>query len=385
MRNLRLLLGLALVLAMALFGSGCGHNVYFSDDEGGPRASGGLGDHPDELSLPYALGTTVGIAVRNINGGNGWQVVSDTPDVFAIEKQMLRDDGTLAVVGHGLAEGEARLRAIDAGGHERRSAQVRVRAADRARLFAHGDLRVLGNDSSANYDSAEVTEARVLTGATAVLAVGYYHGTERVYGRGLAEAATAPLVVEDHTSSGAPTNEWLFVRAGTPGSYTLAVAHAGTTLATVNVVAVADSEVTGLSLAEESTAEKHDGDQTWLLARARTTDGHEVLGVYCDWTLDGAAQAGPSGGPTDARGDLYRYRYAPGSATRAVVATHGGLTATAMVKAHDGTVNNTTYLGCAAAPGAPSSGGAGVIALLGAIAWVLGRRRGGGGATSISA
>lgn len=199
--------------------SGCAENVYFSDDEGGPRAKGSLGNHPDELSLPYALGTKVNLTVRNAKDTT-WKVQSDAPAVLAIDSQTMAQDGTLMAVGHALAEGNARIRVLDGGGAEKRSAQVTVQTADRARLFAHGGLRVLGNDNASGYDSAEVTDTRILAGGKAVLAVAYYHGQERVYGRGIATVDPVPmLTVEPMTTSGGPTNEWLFVTPLAPASW----------------------------------------------------------------------------------------------------------------------------------------------------------------------
>ena len=132
--------------------------------------------------------------------------------------------------------------------------------------------------------------------------------------------------------------------------------------------------MTGLSIAAESNAKKNDKDATWLLARARGSDGREVLGVYCDWTMDGAAQNDMNGKP--ASGDLYRYRFASGGAPmRNVVATHGGVSANIAVPAHDGYVADTTYLGCSAAVGRPGAPGvAFVLVALALAALRLGRR-----------
>jgi len=152
------------------------------------------------------------------------------------------------------------------------------------------------------------------------------------------------------------------------------VAQNGVTLGTLPIPAVADSEVTGLPIAAESNAKKNDKDATWLLARARGSDGREVLGVYCDWTLDGAAQNDVNGKP--ASGDLYRYRFASGGAPmRTVVATHNGVSANIAVPAHDGYVADTTYLGCSAAVGRPGAPGvAFVLVALALAALRLGRR-----------
>jgi hypothetical protein len=364
-----------LVCALAL-AAGC-HNVYVSDDEGAPRPSAGVGEHPDELSLPYALGTQIGFTVHNTGEATAWQVVSDSPGVFAILSYTIQNDGTLSAQGQALAEGDARLRVLDGMGREQRSSQVSVSAADRARIFSHGDLRVLGNDASANFDSAEVTDARVLVGGTAVFPVAYYKGAQRVYGRGIASGfQSSKLLVEDHTSSGAPTNEWLFVTASAPGSYTLSVQQGSAMLEMVPLTAVAETDLGGLSLATEPTTNKHFGDDTWALARAVGTDGREVLGVYTGWTLDGVPQLDKNGDATAnvTQGDLYRFKF--GQTLRTLTATRGALTASAMVPADSGYVADTTYLGCAAAPGRPSVAPLGLLAslLLLACGRAVGRR-----------
>src|SRR6185436_6705171 len=97
-----------------------------------------------------------------------------------------------------------------------------------------------GNDSSDNYASAEVSDVRVLAGGKAVLAVAYYRGDERVYGRGLAAVApVTQLAVSNEKTFDAPTNEWLFVTPAAPGNYTLTLAQGSTTLATLPITAVA--------------------------------------------------------------------------------------------------------------------------------------------------
>ena len=174
-------------------------------------------------------------------------------------------------------------------------------------------------------------------------------------GAGWRRWAVAQVAVDNKTSAGLPINDWLFIDAAQPGTYTLALTQSGVTLGTLPITAVADADVTGLSLAAEATGGKGDGDKSWIQARASGSDGREVLGVYCDWTLDGAAQTDDNGKPK--AGDLYRYRFAKGGAMRTVVATHNGVSATIAVPAHDGFVNDTTYLGCSAAPGSQSRAG----------------------------
>ena len=353
-----------LALVALTLAAGCQTGIYFDDDEAGPFAAGSpFTRHADDLSLPYALGTSVGLAVHQTPRDlAGWTLSSDAPAIFAVDQQMVDSDGNLTATGHALAEGSAHLRLLDAGGSERHTAAVEVRAADSARFYAHGELRVLGDNAARDYAQAEITEARVLVGGQAVVAVAYFRGPQRVYGRKLATLPlSVQLAVEDHTSGGSPVTDWLFMEATQPGDYTLPLVQNGVTLGTLPVTAVADSDVTSLTLAGEPTAAKNDGDKSWILARAAGSDGREILGVYCDWTLDGVAQQNDQA--VAARGDLYRYRFAGGPATRALVATHGSLSATVAVAAHDGYVSDTTYLGCAAAPGAPSPSPRAIVAL----------------------
>jgi hypothetical protein len=330
-------------IVFVLLLAGC-NTPYLSDDEGGGD------DHA--LSTPYALGTKV--VVIGHHAQPGWLLKSDAPGVlqFDTTAPQLNSDGTLQLQAQAVGEGDARVHLTDETGREQAAATVSVLAADRARLFSHGDLRILGNDSSANYDTAEVTDARVLVGGKAVFPIAYYHGAQRVFGRGIASSQPVPpFTVEDHTSSGMPTNEWLFVTPPNPGDFMLFVMQGQTVLATIPLSAVNETALADLTVGQEPTDKKHDGDETWLYARAHDTDGHEVLGVYASWTFEGAPQVGKNNDTTQTTGDLYRYHFNGEGPLRTVAATHGSLGASAQVRANDGYVSDTTYLGCSAAPG----------------------------------
>src|SRR5438445_12631180 len=77
--------------------AGCGHNVYFSDDEGGPRASdSALHGHDDELSLPWAAGTRVKVALRGVDDDmSAWKVTSDKPEIVSVDRLVVDDDHRL--------------------------------------------------------------------------------------------------------------------------------------------------------------------------------------------------------------------------------------------------------------------------------------------------
>lgn len=369
MRDLCTALWLA-ALAVVLASAGCSGNLYLGDDEGAPRPHGSLLEaHPDELSLPYVLGTEVRVSVRG--GGAGatstWSVTSDDPAVFRVDGLETEDDDHHLVARcTAVAEGAAVVRLLDESGYERRRATVTVRAPDGARFFAQGPLRIVEEAAP------EAREARVVSGGTGVFAVAYYRGTQRLYGRGIvATDAEPPFVVENHPSGGRPINEWLFVMPTAPGAQTVHLTAAGRTLLEVPLVAVPESDVARLALEEQAGAKGNDEDEVWVLAQARDAAGAEIHGVYSTWTLAGVPQLDSDGDPEPARGDLYRYKWRPGGAARSLVATHGSLTATLSIAAHDGYVSDTTYLGCAAAPGARRGAIAmAVLALLLAGLWL---------------
>jgi len=77
--------------------------------------------------------------------------------------------------------------------------------------------------------------------------------------------AVPSFTVENRTSSGMPTNEWLVVTASATASGTLMLTQGGATLATLPVTAVALSALGGLALGLEPTDGKHgtpvDGDR----------------------------------------------------------------------------------------------------------------------------
>lgn len=363
----------AQVIALCALAGGCNKNPYFSDDEGAPRPSSGLGEHPDELSLPYALGTHVNIGVKQLDSSqaSSYKVTVDDPSILSVDKLDV-NDADLTAECTALAEGETTIHIEDGTGASQRQAMVSVRAPDSAKLYAHGPLRILGNDSSA-FPGAEVSEVRVLAGGTAVYPVAYFRGGQRVYGRGLFTAeAIAGATVEDKTTSGAPSNEFLFITPSASGAATLHVDVAGQVLANLPVQVVAETDLVAPTLALDQDELKDDNQLAWVLAAWRDTGGHPVYGVYSSWTLDGLPQSGKDD-LTKTQGDLYRYEYDPHGGQRTLIATRGALTATARVQAHDGWVFDTTYLGCSL--GKRGSPGPALALALGLFALLALRRR----------
>src|SRR5207249_4233271 len=159
------------------------------------------------------------VEVKNTDGMpvDRWKVESTASAVVSVEKFSVEDKRlTAELVAH--AEGEARIRLVDASGTELRSATVNVKAPDRARVLSHAMLRLLGRNAT-SIDSAEVSEARIVAAGKGVYAILYLRGTERVFGRGiLAVDAPAEVKVENETTSGVFTNEWMFVTPSVAGA-----------------------------------------------------------------------------------------------------------------------------------------------------------------------
>lgn len=360
----------------------CGPNLYFDDDEGGTRQDGSPFGHPDELSLPYAQGTRVNIAIQGIEDIGAWQVRSDAPAVFSVDRVSLRDRRLIAEC-TARAEGETGIRLLDDKGAEQRSARVRVRAPDRARLFAHGPLRIAGRQES-SFPGTEVLDARILAGGKGVFAVAYYRGGERLYGRGVFQSeAPAGIKVEPASTAGFGVNEWIFLSPQPGGPYTLRLRHQATQILDMPVIAVPEADLAALTLVEQQDAQagaRKAGDEIWVLADARDGAGRQVHGAYATWKLDGAAQVGRDNNVMKTQGDLYRYEYAPGQAPRQLQASAGRLQATIQVSAAKGYVEDTTYLGCSvAAPGRGARGGSGPALLVFSLSlcslWALGLAR----------
>src|SRR5262249_22179244 len=161
--------------------AGCSHNVYFADDEGGSRGSDpAIGDHPDELSLPYALGSKIDFTLQRLDGkSQAWNVISDEPAIFAVDGIEVDGDGHLIAHGRAMGEGVAALRLLDGGGHDQRSVDVTVTVPDEARFYPHGPLRV-----AAPGVLSATTSVNVLGNQTAVFGIAYFRALERVYGHG---------------------------------------------------------------------------------------------------------------------------------------------------------------------------------------------------------
>jgi hypothetical protein len=358
--------------------AGCGaKNPYFEDDEGAPRPTASGGEQPDKLSRPYALGTKVKITVRTASSDptSGWQVRSDNPAVLSVDKLSISDDKYVTAECTAVGNGDTMIRALDESGNEQRAAQLSVATPDKIRLYAHGLLRVLGQNEAAAA-AAEVTAATLLNGGTGVYAVIYYRGSERLYGRGILQFdAVTQLNVTNPTTSGGPTNEWLFIKTLMIGTYNLTFRRGAVQLV-VPVFSLPETELRSISLLQEKVDSPAADQQIWVLVEATNRDGQKVQGVHASFTLGGAAQVGSGNNTSVTMGDLYRYNYAAGS-FQDLVATRGSMTATLSIPASKGYVADTTYLGCAMTPGrrAQAATATGALWLVAALALLLLRRR----------
>jgi hypothetical protein len=352
-------LAFTVLLGGSLLAGGCfASNPYLGDDEGGPTSNPSLfGPNDDQLSTPYALGTHVHIEGHLAD--TGWAIASDDPTVLQCGTAR-PDDKLIGVDCIAMKEGAAHVLMRDAKQNVIRSQTVAVKAPDGAKIFSHGPVRLLGHDATV-VDGMQTLDARVLTGGTGVFAVAYFQGQERLFGHGIAQLPTIPgVTIENKTSSGGPSNEWIFVTPSVDGMYPIVVSRAGAMLASLLVTAVPESEVTSVALNKE-VGDKNDNDSVWVLGEGRNSAGQAVLGVMSGWSLDGVPQVRDD--KTQRAGDLYRYRNAASGPQRTLIATHAGLSATIEVPAKDGNVFDTTYLGCTAAPGAPTQSGTALLVL----------------------
>lgn len=361
---------LVVSLLSAGVGAGCGQkDPFFDDDEGNftTDASGNL------LSSPYALGSKVSIAVAGQNSALvGWRIESSDPAVLTVDKITSNESGVNADC-TAQGEGEARVRLIDASGAERRTASVTVKTPDGIRLYASGLLRTLDQENPA-VDSAEVEEIRVLTGSKGVFAVGYFRGSERLYGHGILEPeAPAAVKATRQTSSGGRVNEWLFLNPNSDGTAQVQLKYRGTVLRTITSIAVPEVQINSVSLVQQQfRSALKTGDKPWVLLRAKDAVGRDIHGVYGSWTLDGAPQT-----VDDLKvGDLYRVSFFSGMPKKQLAVTRGPLSAMMTVEASGGRIYETTYLGCNVVPGAGTQQSGAPVLLLGALtAWLLHRRR----------
>src|SRR4051794_40427430 len=106
---------LASATLLSLLLGGCGNELYLGDDQGAPRPGGEVpGERPDELGLPYALGTKVRISVQGPGAQEtgAWLMRSDAPAVLVIDKLAVEDQRLVAEC-TATGEGQARIRLLD--------------------------------------------------------------------------------------------------------------------------------------------------------------------------------------------------------------------------------------------------------------------------------
>lgn len=348
------------LLAMAAIG--CNTTPGLTDDEG---------SESEGLSRPYARGTTVNLRVTDATVAQSdttWQIVSDNPAVFAVDGITI-DNGALIAVGRALADGDTTVRVVHDGKTVVTEAAV-VRSANQARIYTHASFRISGRTDTA-LAAAQLSSATVLVNGKASFAIAYFSDSDRLFGRGILETTPNPaLTVENKTTTGVTTNEFLFVTPTIAGAHTLELRQGDTILASLPIDAVDASALASITLEEEQGTDASNGSEVWLYAKVADNQQRDVLGVYVDWLLNGAPQADKNGKPA-AKGDLYRYNRDK-SKTVTVTAKFGALEVQKDVHASVGFVYDTTYLGCSAM-GDPATSVA-MLLLVGGAA-LLARRR----------
>lgn len=356
----RVVLSALLPALLAMTAIGCNTKPGLTDDEG---------SESDGLSRPYARGTTVNLRVTDASPDTTWQIVSDNPGIFAVEGIAL-DNGTLTAIGRAVADGETTVRVVDEDGKTVVTESAVVRSANQARIYTHASFRISGRTDTA-LAAAQLSAATVLVNGKASFAIAYFSDSDRLFGRGILETTPNPaLTVENKTTTGVTTNEFLFVTPTIAGAHTLELRQGDRILASLPIDAVDASALASLTLEEEQDAGTRDGNDVWLYAKFLDNQQRDVLGVYVDWLLDGAPQADKNGRPA-AKGDLYRYTFDK-SKTVTVTAKLGTLEVQKDIHARSGIVYDTTYLGCSAM-GDPATSLA--MLLLVASAALLARRR----------
>lgn len=350
-----------LPVLFAMTAIGCNTKPGLTDDEG---------SESDGLSRPYARGTTVNLRVTDASPDTTWQIVSDNPAIFAVEGVAL-DNGALTAVGRAVADGETTVRVVDEDGKTVVTETAVVRAANQARIYTHASFRISGRTDTA-LAAAQLSAATVLVNGKASFAIAYFSDSDRLFGRGILETTPNPaLTVENKTTMGVTTNEFLFVTPTVAGAHTLELRQGDRILASLPIDAVDASALTALTLEEEQGADAGNGAEIWLYAKVLDNQQRDVLGVYVDWLLNGAPQADKNGKPA-AKGDLYRYNRDKNK-TMTVTAKVGALEVSKDVHASAGFVYDTTYLGCSAM-GDPATSLA-TLLFVGAAALVARRRK----------
>ena len=255
------------MIVLGLFVCGCQSGIYLTDDEGGPpRPAASSTTTPTTSACPTRSAPASGSRRTRPRATSPAGASSATRPTSSPSTPVKLDNGTLTATGHATGEGSARVRIVDAGGVEHHVTPVEVRAADSARFFSHGD--------SARARRRRRHRLRAGRGRRRARA------RRRQGGRSPSATSTPPsasMAAALPRWRPRPTSPSTTRRrrrcpsttgcSSTPRSRELdaRVTQNGVTLGTLPITAVADGDVTGLSIAAEANAKKSDKDATWLL------------------------------------------------------------------------------------------------------------------------
>jgi hypothetical protein len=347
-----------LLLAFAVSLAACGPTITLSDEFSFDWSFLPWSRFHADLNSPYVTGTPVSLHVTSSDDHQdftGWTVQSSDPTVFAIDSVTAAGD-SVAVDAHTAGAGRVTLTVRDKNNGDVGHHDVEVFAPDRVELDAHAYL-IIGDDAD-----APVAEVRIVEGGTATYLVRYFNGDRELHGNGvLTVNAPSSLAATTRRTIDFENREWLQLTATAADQTQIELVVNEISRGTVPVVVVPQTDIASVVMLSSPEKGHHDGD--WLVAYAQAYDAQSRLlfGVDYEWDVAGVQQLG--------LGDLYRYEYKSGDLVT-VTATFGGHSDSTTIQSDSGYVDSSNNLGCAAGGGA-----GGLVAIGGALALVIARRR----------
>jgi hypothetical protein len=371
----------ALTLLIGLFLSGCG-SLYLTDDVDLTFDFHPLVGPSDDLHSPYVKGAKFNLFVHESQQSRvrpSWRIASEHPGILAVTDVRVEEYESsgerrryLSARAAAVGEGATHVVVLDDGGEVVHRAPVEVLRPDRIDLLAHGPLLVRRPPAQ-----ALTTEAQVLRGGTATFLARYYRGGRQLSGNGVlgamvpAGANPPPVTARIVKSFLFEDRDWLQVTAARDGqgpmpptTVDVQLLADGEPAGRVRVIAVDEAAIARVALSAEEARGAENGQWLVVLAEAFDAQGRPVYGVTYTWNFGGKPEQG--------LGDLYRYEYEEGM-HKLLTATHGGMSAGAMIEARKGFVSSTNRIGCAVA--SPRTPTIGPLLLLLLCAAALGRVR----------
>lgn len=309
----------------------------------------------DHLHQPYVAGSSFSLRITDVEAETAarWSLTSEDPGRLTLGET---EDGRASATAS--AAGPATVTVIDESGNPVHAADLDIRQATAAELFAHGGLILHRPELQEDWD-----QIQVLVGGSATFQVRWLDGSVPLNGNGaLSAEASEDVVVEARRSFLFEDREWVTFTPLAPGEHPVTLRANGVAVRTVLILAVEADAVDHIELhgMDESRAQRD--DQLAVLAQAYDAEERPIFGVEYSWDLDGEAELG--------EGDLYRYTFVPG-VTGMLHAGAAGHDAQVMIQGEEGYVDSTNRIGCSARPW--RSGG-GPVTALAALTLLLARR-----------